>query len=98
MNISADFGFPKNSGDLLQISGSAEAFFSAADPDDWHLYLGQDEPESKQIRADILSFFKARTYLMVDNDDLRLGAWIGYDLDEKYGILPATFSSPMMKI
>jgi hypothetical protein len=87
MNISATYAFPKNSGDLLDIAGSAEAYFSAGNPDSWHLYLGENEPESKRIRADILSFFKAQTYLMVDNNGLLMGAWIGYGLDKKYGIL-----------
>ncbi len=87
MNISAEYQFPKASGDLLNISGSAEAYFSAADPSSWHLYLGENLPESKRIRADILNFFKAQTYLMLDHDGLLMGAWIGYGLDKKYGIL-----------
>ena len=87
MNISASYQFPKGSGELLDVSGSAEAYFSAADPSSWHLYLGENKPESKRIRADILNFFKAQTYLMVDNHGLLMGAWIGYGLDKKYGIL-----------
>jgi hypothetical protein len=87
MNISAMYEFPKDSGELLNVFGSAEAFFSAGDPDSWHLYLGENEPESKRIRADILNFFTAQTYLMVDSKGLLMGAWIGYGLDKKYGIL-----------
>ncbi|MES2732251.1 MAG: hypothetical protein V4714_10895 [Bacteroidota bacterium] len=90
MNISAQYAFPKDpdaGAKLLDIFGSAEAFFSAGDPDAWHLYLGENEPESKRIRADILDIFKAQTYLMVDHDGLRMGAWIGYSLDQKFGIL-----------
>lgn len=87
MNIDAGYMFPKNSGDLLDITGSAEAFFSGGDPDAWHLYLGENNPKSKRIRADILSFFKAQTYLMVDHSGLLMGAWIGYGLDKKYGVL-----------
>ncbi|MCF6154504.1 MAG: hypothetical protein E3K36_04465 [Candidatus Brocadia sp.] len=87
MNISASYQFPKDSGELLDVIGAAEAYFSAADPSSWHLYLGEDKPESKRIRADILNFFQAQTYLMVDNKGLLMGAWIGYGLDKKYGIL-----------
>lgn len=87
MNISASYQFPKESGELLDVVGAAEAYFSAADPSSWHLYLGEDKPESKRIRADILNFFTAQTYLMVDNRGLLMGAWIGYGLDKKYGIL-----------
>lgn len=87
MNISASYQFPIDSGELLDVIGTAEAYFSAADPSSWHLYLGEDKPESKRIRADILGLFKAQTYLMVDNKGLLMGAWIGYGLDKKYGIL-----------
>lgn len=87
MNISASYEFPKETGELLNILGSAEAFFSAGDPDSWHLYLGENKPESKRIRADILDFFTAQTYLMIDSKGFLMGAWIGYELDKKYGIL-----------
>jgi len=87
LNIGATYQFPKNSGELIDIEGSAEAFFSASDPANWHLYLGQNTPEAKRIRADILSLFKAQTYLMVDGKGLLMGAWIGYGLNKKYGIL-----------
>ena len=87
LNISAVYQSPKPNGELLDISGSAEAYFSTANPSGWHLYLGENKPESKRIRADIYSFFKAQTYLMLDNDGLQMGAWIGYGLDKKYGIL-----------
>jgi len=93
MNISAEYQFTKNSADLLLMTASAEAFFSAADPDAWHFYLGQDDPESKRIRADILNFFTATSYLMVDSDGLKMGAWIGYSLNEKYGILKVTLEA-----
>jgi hypothetical protein len=87
LNISAAYQFPSDSGELLDVEGSAEAFFSAADPNNWHLYLGEKDPEAKRIRADILSLFKAQTYLMIDSKGLLMGAWIGYGLDKKYGIL-----------
>ena len=95
LNISAEYQFPKPDGELLDVSGSAEAFFSAADPSSWHLYLGENKPESKRIRADILNFFKAETYLMVENDGLLMGAWIGYGLNEKYGILKVVLEAWM---
>ena len=79
LNIGATYQFPKDSGELIDIEGSAEAFFSASDPANWHLYLGQNTPEAKRIRADILSLFKAQTYLMVDGKGLLMGAWMGMD-------------------
>lgn len=86
-NVELTYLFPKNSGALLEVSGMAEVFFNFNDPGDWHLYLGQDEPESKQIRAEILSFFKASTYFMLDPDKFKMGVWIGYDFEKKYGPL-----------
>src|SRR5690606_4473718 len=74
MNISASYQYAKDHGNLLNIAGSAEAYFSAADPSSWHLYLGENQPEAKRIRADILSLFKAQTYLMVDQGGLLMGA------------------------
>ncbi len=95
LNISAGYQFPNPSGELLNVSGSAEAFFSTADPSSWHLYLGENKPESKRIRADILNFFKADTYLMVENDGFIMGAWIGYGLNEKYGVLKVVLEAWM---
>jgi len=93
MNISTEYSFPKNSGDLLDINGSAEAFLPAGDLGGWHLYLGQDKPESKRLQAEVLSFFTAQTYFMVDQDGLALGVWIGYSLNEKYGVLRVILES-----
>ena len=93
MNIGVAYAFPKSSGDLLGINGSAEALIPAGDLGGWHLYLGQDKPESKRLRADVLGFFTAQTYFMVDQDGLALGVWIGYSLDEKYGVLRVVLES-----
>lgn len=93
MNIGVTYAFPKASGDLLSISGSAEALIPAGDLGGWHLYLGQDQPESKRLQAEVLSFFTAQTYFMVDQEGLALGVWIGYSLDERYGVLRVILES-----
>jgi len=89
-NVEVSYDFPKASaykGHLLSIGAIAEVFFNFNDASDWHIYLGQDTPESKRISAEILSFFKATAYFMLDPGSLRMGVWIGYDLDKKYGPL-----------
>jgi hypothetical protein len=89
-NVEAQYAFPKDSakkGYLVAIAGMAEVFFNFNNAADWHLYLGQEEPESKRIHADILSFFKANAYLMLDAGSLKTGMWIGYDFNKKYGPL-----------
>ena len=93
MNITAAYKYPKTSGSLIDISGSAEAFFNFNDPSAWHVYLGEDDPESARIQAKIISFFTAETYLMADNDMLKMGAWIGYELHKKYGPLKVDFEA-----
>ncbi|MEM7021539.1 MAG: hypothetical protein AAF637_03000, partial [Pseudomonadota bacterium] len=87
LNISTSYAYPKDTGDLIEIGASAEALFPF-DSGAWHVYLGEDTPESKRIRADILTgLFEAQTYLMVDPHRLRFGVWVGYELHEKFGPL-----------
>lgn len=75
--------------DLLKAYGMLEAFFDFNDLTNWRLYLGQDTPRDRRIRADILKFensflFKADAYLMIDmvgGETLRsrIGASIGFE-------------------
>ena len=74
---------------MLEAHGGLEAFFDFNDLTNWHLYLGQDEPRDRRIRASVLKFndaflFKADAYLMIDMIGAgtlrsRLGAFIGFD-------------------
>ncbi|UCH95714.1 MAG: hypothetical protein JSV88_02405 [Candidatus Aminicenantes bacterium] len=50
-------------GHLLKIKGNFEILLSA---DEWHVYLGQKAAD-KRVEADILSFIKAKGYLMLGN-------------------------------
>ncbi|MGB1250220.1 MAG: hypothetical protein ACPG8W_06260 [Candidatus Promineifilaceae bacterium] len=80
-------------GELIDISGSAEAFFDFDDPSDWHLYLGQKEPRERRIRAEILSIYEANAYFMLDAHKLQMGAWVGYDKRWKFGPLRVTIEA-----
>ncbi len=74
--------------DVLEANGVAEAFFDFKDLTNWHLYLGQDEPEDRRVHALILKLagsylFKADAYLMTDMIQpytvrSRLGVFIGF--------------------
>ena len=74
--------------DVLEAYGMVEAFFDFRDVTNWHLYLGQDTPPERRIRADVLKLgdaflFKADAYLMLDMVGehtlrSRLGAMIGF--------------------
>ncbi len=86
-NVQAHYKYPDD-GKVIEIGGTAEAFFNFNNPNVWHFYVGQDTPEAKRIRATILSLFTATAYFMIDpKDGLRMGAWIGYDKSWKFGPL-----------
>ncbi len=86
-NIGISFKNPADSGDLLNVTGSMELFIPAGDMSGWYLYIGEKEPESKRIIANVLGFFTAQSYFMVDNNGLLFGVHIGYALDKKFGPL-----------
>ena len=59
---------------MIDIAASAEAYFDFASPRNWHFYLGQDEPEDRRIRAELLSLLHGDAYLMIDSDGIATGA------------------------
>lgn len=73
---------------VVSAYATAEAFFDFNDITRWHLYLGQDTPEDRRIRANILKIgdaflFKADAYLMLDmagEETLRsrMGIFVGF--------------------
>jgi hypothetical protein len=83
LGIETHYVFPA-AGELIDIIGMTEAFYSFSDPRAWHVYLGQRERE-RRIRARILSLFDANAYVMLEPDRLELGAFIGYDADYRLG-------------
>ena len=52
--------------DVVDAHAGVEAFFDFKDITNWHLYLGQDEPADRMIRANVLNIVKADAYLMLD--------------------------------
>lgn len=67
-NIEAEATLVK---DMFEAYGMLEAFFDFNDITNWHLYLGQNTPRSRRIRASILKLggsflFDADAYLMMD--------------------------------
>ncbi|MCD0170330.1 hypothetical protein [Deinococcus sp. 23YEL01] len=74
-------------GELIDIRGSAEAFFSLSDGNAWHLHLGKREPRDMRIRAHLLRLFEANTYFMLDSRRLAMGGWIGYSRNWRFGPL-----------
>ena len=77
-------------GELIDIGGSAEAYFSLSDADAWHLYVGQRDPMEKRIHAQMLSLFQASGYFMIDAKQLAMGARIGYGKSWEFGPVALT--------
>lgn len=65
-------------GELLDIRGSAEAFFDFNNPANWHLYLGVKDPAANRIRARLFQLFDVNAYFMLDARQLALGAGCSY--------------------
>ncbi|HEX7185099.1 MAG TPA: hypothetical protein VF756_24940 [Thermoanaerobaculia bacterium] len=80
-------------GELIDISGSMEAFYAFNDPTAWHLYLGQREPRELRIRALFARLVEANAYFMIDARQLALGAWFGYANSWSFGPLSVTLEA-----
>ena len=83
LQLNIDAGW--NQGQVIDIAASAEAYFDFADPGNWHFYLGQDKPEDRRIRADLLSLLHGDAYLMIDGDGIATGAGISWGFDWRFG-------------
>jgi len=72
---------------IVDVGGGLEAlfFFTKDKAHLWHIYIGQRDPESKRIRAQVLTIVSANTYLMIDNFGIQFGAKAGVDWSETYG-------------
>lgn len=92
IGLDAQYKFAEG-GELLDIQGSVEAFFSFVDPMAWHLYIGMKDPEEKRIRAKVLSLFEASAYFMLDAHSLAYGGWVGYNGHWSFGPLRVTFEA-----
>lgn len=74
--------------DMLEAYAMLEAFFDFDDLTNWHLFLGQDEPRERRIRADFLKWkggflFSADAYFMIDMIGshtlrIRMGVFVGF--------------------
>ncbi len=92
IGLDAQYKFSKG-GELIEIGGSAEMFFSLNDASAWHLYLGQKEPREKRIQARIFKLFGASSYFMLDAHSLAFGSWVGYGNSWKFGPLRVTLEA-----
>lgn len=78
---------------IIDLSASAEAYFQFSRPDNWHLYLGQDQPESRRIRAYVIMLFNADAYLMIDGNGIAAGFRVSYGQDWRFGPVAVALNS-----
>jgi hypothetical protein len=87
VNVDAKYNLQR----IVDIHGGLEAFFDFKRRGNWHIYLGQKDPESKRIQAEIVEIFTAQAYFMISNDGLQVGAMSGLNLEKDFGPVSITF-------
>ncbi len=63
---------------VIDIGASTEAFFDFDRSDAWHLWIGQDQPETARIRADYLALFHADAWLMLGPPGIDAGVGVSW--------------------
>jgi len=81
LNIAADYELAS----IIAVTGELEAYFDFGDPRAWHLWLGRDDPETRRLRAEVLSLVSAGSYVMVDARKIRFGSAVGIDWQLEFG-------------
>ena len=76
--------------DAVRASGGLEGFFDVDDVTRWHVYLGQDEPADRRIRATVYDLFQASASLMLDNSSTQLAAGIELAEEWRYQLVEDT--------
>ena len=75
----------RDKGELVDLSGGAEAFFDFSDPGAWFLKVGKETPESARVKATLVSYFQANSFLLLDASHARFGGKTGFSVGGKYG-------------
>lgn len=86
MGLDAQYRYD-NSGALIDIRGAAEGFFNFNDPKAWRLNVGQREPRERRLTARIFQLFDSYSYVMLDAQQLAMGAWVGFKQQWQFGPL-----------
>ena len=74
----------KDDGELMDLKGSAEAFFDFSNAKNWHIFIGRKDPKLKRrIAARIFKLFDVNSYFELTPQMLQLGS--GWSFDKSYG-------------
>jgi YVTN family beta-propeller protein len=95
IGLDAQWKNDKVKGELLEIHGSAEAYFNFHDPTQWHIWLGKRTPLDQRIQASFAHSFTANCYFMLDPKQLALGAWVGKNAHYGWGPVSADLQASM---
>lgn len=82
--LDARWRYP-DGGELIDISGSSEAYFDFHDASKWYVKVGLETPESARIKAKLLSFIEANAFLLIDAKHARAGGKAGWQFSKTYG-------------
>jgi len=86
LGLDAKYRYDDN-GNLIDINGSADGFFNFNDPNAWHLNLGVREPRDRRLNASLFRLFNSYSYVMINSQELAMGAWIGFNQNWTFGPL-----------
>lgn len=82
--LDARWRYPEG-GEVIDISGSSEAFFDFHDASKWYVKIGLETPESARIKAKLVSFIEANAFLLIDAKHARAGGKAGWQFSKKFG-------------
>jgi hypothetical protein len=91
--LSAQYKY-KTTGELLELGGSAEAFFDFENSRNWHIFLGVREPR-KRIRGRLFKLFDVNAFFMLSNAKLEIGSGWGFQKSWNLGPLGVSVSASM---
>ena len=87
LGLDAQYRYDKTNGSLLDIRGAAEGFFNFNDPNAWRLNIGMNEPRERRLSARLFKLFDANAYVMLNPQQLAMGAWVGFKQQWQFGPL-----------
>lgn len=80
LSLDAHYAY-KTSGELIDMRGSAEAFFASSD--DWHIFLGFKDDPKRRISARLFKLFDTWSYFELRPHRLDIGS--GWSFDKSWG-------------
>jgi hypothetical protein len=82
INLDAHYKY-KDDGELIDMNGSAEAFFEFGNVENWHIYVGLKDDPKRRVSATAFKLFTGSGYFQLDARKMEIGS--GWGFDESYG-------------